>query len=95
VGSRFVLSGNHADILLAMLPLIVHIRKKADQAALRWSVERMMQELCESQAGGVLVAQHLAHMMLVQALRAGQSLRLTGHERAASVGSLASEGAIS
>lgn len=54
VGSRFVLSGNHADILLAMLPLIVHIRKKADQAALRWSVERMMQELCEPQAGGVL-----------------------------------------
>jgi AraC-like DNA-binding protein len=69
VGSRFALSGNHAGILLGMLPPIVHIRKEADQAALRWSVERMMQELRERQPGGFLVAQHLAHMMLVQALR--------------------------
>lgn len=69
VGSRFAISGSHAGILLRMLPPIVHIRKEADQAALRWSVERMMQELREPQPGGVLVAQHLAHMMLVQALR--------------------------
>jgi AraC-like DNA-binding protein len=52
-----------------MLPPIVHIRKESDQAALRWSVERMMQELRERQPGGFLIAQHLAHMMLVQALR--------------------------
>ncbi|TIT48095.1 MAG: AraC family transcriptional regulator, partial [Mesorhizobium sp.] len=58
-----------AGILLGMLPPIVHIRKETDQAALRWSVERMMQELHEPQPGGFLVAQHLAHMMLVQALR--------------------------
>jgi AraC-like DNA-binding protein len=69
VGSRFALTGNHAGMLLGMLPPIVHIRKEADQAALRWSVERMMQELRERQPGGFLVAQHLAHMMLVQALR--------------------------
>jgi len=69
VGSRFTLSGDHAGILLGMLPPIVHIRKESDQAALRWSVERMMQELRERQPGGFLVAQHLAHMMLVQALR--------------------------
>jgi AraC-like DNA-binding protein len=69
VGSRFALSGNHAGILLGMLPPIVHIRKESDQATLRWSVERMMQELRERQPGGFLVAQHLAHMMLVQALR--------------------------
>ena len=52
-----------------MLPPIVHIRKESDKAALRWSVERMMQELRERQPGGFLVIQHLAHMMLVQALR--------------------------
>ena len=69
VGSRFAVSGNHAGILLGMLPPIVHIRKESDQAALRWSVERMMQELRERQPGSFLVAQHLAHMMLVQALR--------------------------
>jgi AraC-like DNA-binding protein len=69
VRSRFAVSGNHAGTLLAMLPPIVHIRRESEQAALRWSVERMMQELREGQPGGVLVAQHLAHMMLVQALR--------------------------
>jgi AraC-like DNA-binding protein len=69
VGSRFVLSGSHADILLKMLPPIVHIRKESDQAALRWSVERMMQELQNPQPGNFLVAQHLAHMMMIQALR--------------------------
>ena len=69
VGSRFAVNGNHAGVLLAMLPPVVHIRKESDQAALRWSVERMMQELREQQPGGFLIAQHLAHMMLVQALR--------------------------
>jgi hypothetical protein len=32
-------------------------------------MERMMQELREPQPGGFLIAQHLAYMMLVQALR--------------------------
>jgi hypothetical protein len=69
VGSHFVLDGKYADILLGVLPPIVHIRKEADKAALRWCVEQMMQELREPQPGGFLVVQHLAHMMLVQALR--------------------------
>jgi AraC-like DNA-binding protein len=69
VGSRFVLRGVHADILLSMLPPIVHIRQEADQAALRWSVERMMHELQNPQPGNFLVAQHLAHLMMIQALR--------------------------
>ena len=62
-------TGAHAGILLGMLPPIVHIRKESDKAALRWSSERMRQELREPQPGGFLMAQHLAHMMLVQALR--------------------------
>jgi len=69
VGSYFALSGSHAGILLKMLPPIVHLHKKSDQAALRWYVERMMEELRHPQPGGFLVAQHLAHMMLLQALR--------------------------
>jgi AraC-like DNA-binding protein len=69
VGSYFALSRNHASMLLGMLPPIVHLRKKSDQETLRWSVERMMQELRDGQPGGFLVAEHLAHMMLVQALR--------------------------
>jgi hypothetical protein len=60
-------TGNHASILLGVLPPIVHIRRESDKAAMRWSLERMMQELRERQPGGFLVAQHLAYMMLVQA----------------------------
>ena len=78
VGSRFGVSGSHAGMLLGMLPPVVHIWKESDQAALRWSVERMMQELRERQPGSFLVAQHLAHMMLVQALRLHQAQELSG-----------------
>jgi AraC-like DNA-binding protein len=69
VGGHFALTGKHADILLGVLPPIVHIRKESDKATMRWSLERMMQELREQQPGGVLVAQQLAYMILVQALR--------------------------
>jgi AraC-like DNA-binding protein len=69
VGGHFALAGNHASILLGVLPPIVHIRKESDKAAMRWSLERMRQELCEPQPGGSLIAQQLACLMLVQALR--------------------------
>jgi AraC-like DNA-binding protein len=77
-GSRFAVSGNHAGLILRMLPPIVHIRKESEQAALRWSVQRMMQEMHEQQPGGFLIAQHLAHMMLVQALRLHLEVGLNG-----------------
>ncbi len=69
IGGHFALDGDHAGILLGMLPPVVHIRSEADRAAMRWSLERMKQELREPQPGSVLVAQHLAILMLVQALR--------------------------
>jgi AraC-like DNA-binding protein len=69
IGGWFAFAGKHAEILLGVLPPIVHIRKESDKAALRWCLERMMQELREPQPGGVLVAEHLAQMLLVQALR--------------------------
>ena len=69
IGGHFAFIENHASILLGMLSPIVHIRKESDKAALRWSLELMMRELREPQPGGFLVAQHLAYMMLVQALR--------------------------
>jgi AraC-like DNA-binding protein len=78
VGGYFGLAGNHAGILLGMLPPIVHIEKESDKAALRWSIERMMQELREPQPGSFLVLQHLAQMMLVQALRAHLAEGLSG-----------------
>jgi AraC-like DNA-binding protein len=69
VGGFFTLAAHHARMLLGMLPPIVHIRDDAARAALRWSVERMMQELREPRPGGSMMAQHLTQMMLVQALR--------------------------
>ena len=69
VGGHFALTGTHAGILLGMLPPIVHIREESDKGTMRWSLERMMQELRDPQPGGFLIAQHLAHLMLVQALR--------------------------
>lgn len=69
VGGHFTLAGQHADILLSILPPIVHLRSESDKAAMRWSLERMMHELREPRPGGLLVAQQLACMMLVQALR--------------------------
>ncbi len=77
-GTHFLLGGEHAGILLGVLPPIVHIRKEADQAILRWSMERMRQELREPQPGSFLVAQQLATMMLVQALRLHLSERASG-----------------
>jgi AraC-like DNA-binding protein len=69
VGGHFALSGGHADILLDSLPPIVHIRKESDKATMRWSLERLKEEVRNPQPGGALIAQQLAYMMLVQALR--------------------------
>src|SRR5580704_19682772 len=69
VCGHFVLAGDHADVLLGVLPSIVHIHKESDKAMLRWCVDQMMDELREPRPGNSLVIEHLAHMMLVQALR--------------------------
>jgi AraC-like DNA-binding protein len=69
VGGHFALTGSHADVLLRSLPPIVHLRKESDKAAMRWSLERMTEELRDPQPGSSLIAQQLACMMLVQALR--------------------------
>jgi AraC-like DNA-binding protein len=70
VGGHFILDGDHAGVLRGLLPPIVHIRRDSDREALFWSIERLRQELTEQRPGGALIGQHLAHMMLVQALRA-------------------------
>lgn len=77
-GGHFALTGSHAQMLLQSLPPIVHIRRESDKATLRWSLERMNEELRNPQPGGSLITQQLAYMMLVQALR----LHLTDAGRA-------------
>jgi AraC-like DNA-binding protein len=68
-GGHFSFTRSHASILLDVLPPIVHIQKESDRAALRWCIERMTQEIHEPQPGGALIAEHVAYMMLIQALR--------------------------
>ena len=69
VGGYFGFAGMHADLLLGMLPPVVHIRAEASKAALRWSIERLMHELREPQPGSALIAEHLAQALLIEALR--------------------------
>lgn len=69
LGGHFSLTGGHADMLLALLPPIVHIRSESDKAELRWSLDRMRQEVREERPGALLVVQQLAYMLLIQALR--------------------------
>ncbi|MDE2305034.1 MAG: AraC family transcriptional regulator [Gammaproteobacteria bacterium] len=69
VGGYFKFADHHAGLLLNLLPAVVHISDASDKAALRASVELMMQELRAPKPGGYLVARHLAHLMLVFALR--------------------------
>jgi AraC-like DNA-binding protein len=45
---------------------------------MRWYLERMMKVLREPQPGGFLLGQHLAQMMLVEALRLHIADRVTG-----------------
>jgi AraC-like DNA-binding protein len=69
IGGYFEFAGDRADMLLGVLPPVVHIRKEADKAALLWCLDGLMRELREPRPGGLLIAEHLAHMLLVQALR--------------------------
>ena len=68
-GGFFGFTGSHAEMLLHSLPPIVHIRRESDKSAMRWSLERLREELRDPQPGGSLIAQQLAYMMLIQALR--------------------------
>lgn len=69
LGGHFIVEGTHATLLLQSLPPIVHIRNEADKAAMRWSLERMKEEVQRKQPGSSLITRQLACMMLVQALR--------------------------
>lgn len=69
VGGYFSLSEGHADLLLETLPSLLPIRETADSEMMRWCVERMRREVSECLPGDFVVAQQLATMILVQALR--------------------------
>jgi AraC-like DNA-binding protein len=69
VGGYFGFEGMHAELLLGMLPPVVHVRAAASKAELRWSIDRLMRELREPLPGSALIAEHLAQALLIEALR--------------------------
>ena len=69
LSALFTFAGDHASLLLGVLPPIVHIRNDSDRAAMHWYLERMMAMLRNPQPGSVLLGEHLAQMMLIEVLR--------------------------
>ena len=68
IGGHFVPEAN-ADLLISVLPPIVHLKTESDKAALRGAVEQLTNEMREPRPGGELVARQAAYTMLVLALR--------------------------
>ena len=69
LGGHFAFAGPQADMLSGTVRPVTHLRGDRDRDTLRWALDLMRQELLEGQPGGSLVTQHLAHLVLVQALR--------------------------
>jgi AraC-like DNA-binding protein len=70
IGGRFIFDGAFAPVLFGALPAIVHVHEASTQASvLRWAIGQLTTELRDRQPGGVLVSDHLAHIMIVQVLR--------------------------
>ena len=69
LGGHFQLAGPQAEMLLGMLPPIVHLQSESDRETLRWAFDRMRQELIDSKPGSFLIVQQLVYMIFVQALR--------------------------
>lgn len=69
IGGRFTF-GDDADILFDSLPIVIVVKSNSSQAAvLQWALQQLVHELSTPSPGSVLMAQHLGHIMLVQALQ--------------------------
>jgi AraC-like DNA-binding protein len=69
IGTRFEVDSRKAGALLGTLPTLIHLHEAEDREALRWCIAQMMTEMRAGRPGGTLAAQHLAHLMLLQAFR--------------------------
>lgn len=76
LGSHFQLADWQAELLLEVLPPLVHLDETTHSERLRWAFERLRLELTALEPGGILIAQQLACMIFVQVLR----LYLDGNE---------------
>lgn len=75
IGTRFEFDSPNAPVLLRSMPTLMRVDASRDRARLRGAIELMAEEVREARPGSHLVAQQLAHLMLVQALRLHMATR--------------------
>lgn len=68
-GSRFLVSGPAANVLLSQLPDMIVVRPGSESTAVAWALERIALELHHPRPGSALSIEHLSHFLLVQAMR--------------------------
>jgi AraC-like DNA-binding protein len=69
IGTRFLVDADKMRSLLGDMPALVHLQGAAHTGMLRWNIEQMIAETSHSGPGTALAAHHLAHLILLQALR--------------------------
>ena len=69
VGGYFSFEGLHGNLLLDLLPPVIHITAEASKTELRGMIERTMRELRAPLPGGSLLVEHLTQSLLIEALR--------------------------
>ena len=65
----FTFASGHSDLLLEVLPPMLHLDHRVDRSALQWCLESMMSVLRDPQPGSVLQGEYLAQLMLLAILR--------------------------
>jgi AraC-like DNA-binding protein len=98
ISVAFTLERRHADLLLKLLPPLVHLHGDVDRLALNESMRHMMRELAEPAPGSRLIVEQLTTVMLAQVLRAylaqegqgrvGWLFALADHRIGASIGAM-------
>ncbi len=68
LGSHFSFDGD-ASFLLDVLPAVVHVIGAKQGGSMRWAVQRILDEMRYPNPGGTLIAQQMAHTLLIDALR--------------------------
>ncbi len=65
----FTFASGHSDLLLEVLPPVLHLDDRVDRSALRWYLESMMAVLRDPQPGSVLQGEYLGQLTLLEILR--------------------------
>lgn len=71
LGGHVALDRDGTDLLLDVLPPIIHVRAGlAEASVVRWLLDQLIHEMASNRPGGQLAATQLAQLMFVQVLRA-------------------------